>query len=81
MLPASCSRRLTSNEAASAWTIVWRSSSSCSFGLMHVERGAHLRREVEHGTGDPELGLLELGRGHPLPERDIERVQEADRPR
>ena len=45
--------------------------------LVYVERPANLGREIEHGAGDAELGLLELGGGHPLPERNVEGVQEA----
>ena len=77
MFPASCSRRLTSNEALSACTIVWRSSRSCSSGLMHVKRRAHPSREFEHGAGDAEFCLLERGGGDPLAERHVEGIQKA----
>ena len=47
-------------------------------GLMLIEGGPNLHREVEHDPGDLEFGRLELRGGHPLPERYVERVQEAD---
>ena len=78
MFPAACNRRLTSQRGGRA---PGRSSVAAPASARSpdaVECMPDLGREIEHGTGDPELGLLESGNGHAFPDRDVQSVEEAD---
>ena len=82
MFPASFSRRAMSKDAFSAWTIVCRSSSICSFARYSIKGGPGSGGKVEHDTRHSKLGFLEPRGSYSIPEwhvEDIEKVHHRDK--